>query len=131
MIEPVLRLMARSPHHRTYSVETVLRCIAPPLDLGQHVGIVEQGQLVAWASWAWMAPDKAEAFLQDAYTLCADDWCCGDALVFMDFIAPDGHALALYGKLRRTFKTIPQSELPGASWVRFAKHGKIVRVNNG
>ncbi len=131
MIEDVLELMNTSAHHRTYTVDTILRCIQPPLHLGQFTYVVENDCLVAWATWAWLPSDKAEAFLNDEYKLRADDWCSGENLVFMDFIAPYGHALKLYGLLRETFKDIPQSELPGASWVRFAKHGKKVNVKNG
>lgn len=125
MLEQVLRLMDRSPHHRGYSVDTILRCIVPPLQLGQYAGIERGGRLVAWASWAWLPPAKAEPFLKDAYKIQPQDWCSGDALVFMDFIAPDGDALRLFGHLKRTFDAHP------AAWVRFAKHGKIVRVNHG
>jgi len=131
MLEHVLNLMRRSDHHRNYSVDTILRCIVPPLERGQHTYLVRDGAVVACGSWAWLPEGKAEAFLHDAYKLKPDDWCSGDTLVFMDFIAPGGHALALYGQLRRTFKDIPATELPGASWVRFAKHGKIVQVKNG
>ena len=78
-----------------------------------------------------MQPDVAEAFLRDEYKLRPDDWCAGERLVFMDFIAPFGHALKLYGQLRRTFQTVPAHALPEAAWARFAKNGKIVRVKNG
>ena len=131
MLEHILGLMQQSDHHRNYNVDTILRCIVPPLERGQHTYLVRDGAVVAWASWAWLPECKAKAFLHDAYKLKPDDWCSGDTLVFMDFIAPGGPALALYGQLRRTFKDIPASELPGASWVRFAKHGKIVKVKNG
>jgi len=131
MLEHVLNLMQRSDHHRKYSVDTILRCIVPPLERGQHTYLVRDGAVVAWASWAWLSEGKAKAFLHGAYKLQPDDWHSGENLVFMDFIAPDGHALALYGQLRRTFKGSSASSLPGASWVRFAKHGKIVQVKNG
>jgi len=134
MIDQVLRLMHRSPHHRRYTVDTIVRCIQPPLDLGQHTWVERDGQVVAWASWAWLPEDKAEAFLNDAYKLHPDDWCSGGSLVFMDFIAPPecgSHAMALYRQLKDTFKGIPATEVSGAAWVRFAKHGKIVRVKNG
>lgn len=131
MLENVLRLMCASPHHRTYTVETVMRCVAPPLDLGQHSALIRDGRLVAWASWAWMAPEKAEAFLNDDHAIRPHDWCAGERLVFMDFIAPYGHALKLYGQLRPTFKDVPAHIVPTASWTRFAKNGKQVRVKNG
>lgn len=131
MLQNVLRLMQASAHHRAYTVDTLLRCVLPPLDLNQHVCVIRDGRLVAWASWAWLPGDKADAFLHGDYRVQPDDWCSGERLVFMDFIAPYGHALALYGQLRRTFKDIPAHVLPGASWVRFAKQGKIVSVNNG
>lgn len=127
MIENVLHLMHASPHHQGYTVDTILRCITPPLDLAQHTYVIRGGQLVAWASWAWLPDEKAEAFLHDQYRLRPDDWCSGDKLVFMDFIAPFGHALTLYGQLRHVFKDTPTR----ATWVRFAKQGKIVRVKNG
>ncbi len=135
MLEQVLRLMHRSPHHRGYSVDTVLRCILPPLELGQHTWVARGGEITAWASWAWLTEPVAEAFLHDDYKLRPDDWCSGDTLVFMDFIAPKnpgerGDALALYQQLRDTFRHIPARDLPGAAWVRFAKQGKIVRVRN-
>lgn len=131
MIENVLRLMQQSAFHRAYTVETILRCIQPPLNLAQHISVIRDGQMVAWASWAWMAPDRAQAFLLGQYKLQPSDWCAGEHLVFMDFIAPHGHAMALYGQLRRAFKGIPVHDVPSAVWVRFAKGNKIVSVKNG
>lgn len=131
MLEQVLHLMHCSPHHRAYTVDTVLRCVMPPLHLDQNTGIERDGHLMAWASWAWMTPDKAEAFLGDEYKIQPGDWRSGERLVIMDFIAPFGDARALHRTLRNLFATIPTDILPGATWVRFAKHGKIGAANNG
>jgi peptidoglycan hydrolase-like protein with peptidoglycan-binding domain len=73
-----------------------------------------------------MTPDRVQAFLLGQYKLQPSDWCAGEHLVFMDFIAPHGHAMALYGQLRRAFKGIPVHDVPSAVWVRFAKGNKIV-----
>ena len=131
MLEPVLHLMHLSPHHRAYTVDTVLRCIVPPLHLDQHIGIERNGQLVAWASWAWMTKDKAAAFLAGDYKIQPVDWCAGDSLVIMDFIAPHGDVRDLHRHLRNTFAPIPHAILPGAAWARFSKQGRIGKTNNG
>jgi len=131
MLEPVLHLMHLSPHHRAYTVDTMLRCIVPPLHLGQHIGIERKRKLVAWASWAWMTQDKANAFLVGDYNIQPGDWRAGESLVIMDFIAPHGDARDLHRHLRNIFATLPYAILPGAAWVRFAKHGRIGNMKNG
>lgn len=131
MLEQVLHLMHRSPHHRAYTVDTVLRCIVPPLHLDQHIGVERDGRLTAWASWAWLAPDKAAAFLVGEYKMRPLDWRSGETLVIMDFIAPSGDAMALYRQLRNTFEPVPSDSPRSAAWVRFAKHGRIGKMNNG
>lgn len=131
MIERVLCLMHQSIHHRAYTVDTVLRCIVPPIHLDQCVCVEKNGQLTAWASWAWLAKDKADAFLTGDYKIQPGDWASGENLVIMDFIAPGGDARTLYREIRRTFESIPADILPGATWVRFAKHGRIGKMNNG
>lgn len=131
MLEQVLHLMHLSPHHRAYTVDTVLRCIAPPIHLDQHIGVERNGQLVAWASWAWLTQGKADAFLAGEYKIQPGDWRSGDTLVIMDFIAPNGDARALHRTLRNLFATLPTDILPGATWVRFAKRGRIGTANNG
>lgn len=131
VLEHVLHLMQFSPHHRAYTVDTVLRCIVPPIHLDQHIGIARNGRLVAWASWAWLTHGKAEAFLGGEYKMQPSDWRSGNALVIMDFIAPHGDARTLHRRLRTLFATIPADILPGATWVRFAKHGKIGAATNG
>ena len=131
VLADVLALMLSSDHHCRYTVDTVMRCIVPPIHLGQHIGVERNGRFVAWASWAWLTPSKAEAFLAGDYNIQPGDWRSGDTLVFMDFIAPDGDARALYRTLRNLFATIPADIVPGAAWVRFTKHGRIGVANNG
>jgi len=118
-MEPILRLMAASEAHAGFMVPQILRCIVPPLRLGQHTGVVEDGVLVAWASWAFMEPGLADRFLADEHKVQPEDWCSGDRLVFMDFIAPHGHAMPLYRRLRELFGTQP------AAWVRHTRNKRV------
>jgi len=123
MLDHVLVLLAHSENHRRFDVEMITRCIMPPLKLAQHTGIVEDGRLMAWGSWAFMKPDKAEVFLDGRMKIAAHEWNEGETLVMMDFVAPFGHAMQLQRKMRDLF--------PGqvGRWIRHSKR-KRVEVRN-
>ena len=125
LIPHVLSLMADSESHSGFTVPQIIRCILPPLYLGQHTGIVEDDRLQAWCSWAFMTPEKADAFLDGNYRIQSGDWAEGTTLVFMDFIAPYGHARKLYRECRRLFGTQP------AGWIRHTKGKKRAEVFHG
>lgn len=125
MLEQILRLMQTSAHHGTYDVDAVMRCIVPPLNLGQHQFIAKDGVVKAWLSWAWMTPETSEAFLDGAYKVQPADWCAGGDLVFMDVIAQPGYGRALFKQVRPLFMRQDR-----AAWIRHAKGNRKVRICN-
>lgn len=126
VIDHVLLLMSSSDFYCRYSVEQVVRTIFPPLHLKQHTGIVENGRLVAWCSWAFMSEDKKQQFMTAEYRVQPADWRSGKELVFMDFIAPYGHARQLCRDVRGLFQNYE-----GAVWLRRPKNNRQVEVKNG
>ena len=124
-LEDVLALMNCSAQHRSFDVATVMRCIVPPLRLGQHIWVEDNGAIVAWASWAFMDPDTAKAFLNGAYKVHPDDWCCGEEIIIMDVLAPFGYVGVISRKLRNLF----QGET--VSWLRQSKGNRKTRLKNG
>lgn len=125
MLDHVLVLLAQSPRHKNFTIEQVNRCIIPPVSLKQCCGIVENGFLVAWASWAFIPREKADIFLDGDYKIQPEDWSSGNVLVFMDFVAPFGHTRQLYRMCRELFPNYPKAE-----WRRHKKSKRVgVRVN--
>lgn len=124
MIEQVLWLLANSENHNKWTPQQLLRIIIPPLKLGQYAYITDGNKVAGWCSWAFMDSETAEAFLNNEHKLQPGDWQSGGELVFVDFIAPWGHAKALTRHIREIFKDHEQ-----AAWIRHAKD-KRVRVKN-
>lgn len=125
MLDHVLYLLEQSPNHVNFNIKNVNDRIIPPLYLNQHVGFIEDGLLVAWASWAFMSRDKADIFLDGQLDVRPDDWSSGDVPVFMDFVAPYGHARKLYRKCRDLFPDIAKAE-----WRRHTKNKRVGVVLN-
>lgn len=120
MLDHVINLLAHSENHHHFTVEQINRCIIPPVNLNQCCGIVENGHLVAWCSWAFLSEEKADIFLDGIYKIQPDDWRSGDVLVIMDFVAPFGHMKKLYTLCRSLF---PQNQT--AKWRRHKKNRRV------
>jgi len=123
MLDHVIHLMAQSDTHKTWTVDQITRCIIPPVNLNQCAGIVEDGYLKAWVSWGFLSAEKADIFLDGECKLQPEDWRGGNVLVFMDLIAPFGHARKLSRMCRNLFPDYPKAE-----WRRHRKQ-KRVKLN--
>lgn len=67
----------------------------------QYVLIEEKGRPIFFLSWAWMSEEAERRYLtQETVVLPEEDWCNGDRMWFRDFIAPFGHAEALFRLVR-------------------------------
>lgn len=96
----VALLMTHSPLHKRWYVEDMFRLIFPPIYLRQAVYHVEDKRLVGFGTYAFMTPEKAEAYLRREYRLQPTDFRCGDVPVLVDAIAPFGHASKITRKMR-------------------------------
>lgn len=119
-LDHVLALLSQSDIHRKFTVDQVNRCIIPPVNLRQNVGIFDDGVLVAWCSWLFTTRDKADTFLEGEYKFQPHDWSSGNVLVMMDFVAPFGHTRTLYRMCRALFPDYPKAE-----WRRHAKKRRV------
>lgn len=87
-IEQLLELMMRSPIHRKWPLEGIVRCFWPPLLLNQYRVRIENGHLVWLATWAFLTEEAGEGYLQGTRLLQHEDWNAGTQLWFVDVIAP-------------------------------------------
>lgn len=86
--EQLLDLLMRSPIHRKWPLEGIVRCFWPPLLLGQYRGRVENGRLVFLATWAFLTEEAERGYIEGTRLLQADDWNAGSKLWLVDVIAP-------------------------------------------
>lgn len=126
MLDHVLVLLSQSETHRDWTVQQITRCIIPPVNLNQCVGIFEDGYLKAWASWGFLSEEKADKFLEGEYRLQPEDWRSGQRLVMMDFIAPFQHTTELVKIVRQLFPDYPKAE-----WRRHTKQRRFGVAVNG
>lgn len=85
----ITRLMMMSPKHRQMFVSEVELQVVPPLKLGQcRVLMGEDGQPLAYASWARVS-DEVHARLEAGnHRLRPDDWNSGPHPWLIDIVAP-------------------------------------------
>ena len=91
-------LVEQSPLHRSWSDGAIGRCIRAAIDVDQYLMLFEGGPPVAFLSWAWLAPHKAEQYIADTHRFRPADFLYtspDDQLWFIDLIAPHGHAMQI------------------------------------
>ena len=120
MLDHVIHLLTQSDFHKNWKVDQISRVIIPPVNLQQCTGIIEDGYLVAWCSWAFMDEEKGDKFLDGVYTMQPDSWSSGTRLVMMDFVAPFGHTTKLVKIVRQLFPDYPKAE-----WRRHTKQRRV------
>lgn len=123
MLDQVLTLMAQTEPYRRMPIEAVVRCVMPPLALGQHMALHDDGVLVGYVSWAYMSQNIVDKFLECSYPVQAEDWSSGNVLVFMDFVAPHGHAKILHRACRDRF---PNQKF---RYARYSRRRKVEVMN--
>ncbi len=99
----VLWLMGHSRLYRKYSVDDIHRLVIPPILTNQAILFRKAGKPHAYVSWAFLSSEVADGFSQDTYRLTAQDWCSGNELWMMDFLAPFGGGIRVAGHLRKHF----------------------------
>lgn len=115
-LDHVISLLQYSENHCNFNVDQINRCIIPPVNLFQNLGMFENGYLKGWCSWMFTSQEKADKFLNGQYLVQPHDWSSGNVLVMMDFIAPFGGARDLMRRCRNLFPDYPKAE-----WRRHAK----------
>jgi cytolysin-activating lysine-acyltransferase len=99
-------LWINSPLHNAWSMESFFKYCAPPLALNQYILIERNGMPIAYCSWAFLNSDTESKYMLDCWSLNLDDWCSGDRLWFIDWVAPFDKldSLALRRLLMEKFK---------------------------
>ncbi len=100
MLGEVAWLMAHSPLHRGWPLESLLQWVVPALALKQCRAYHCGQRPVAYVSWAWLSKDAEEAYVLNPRSLQPANWKCGERLWLIDLIAPFGDAAAVVRDLR-------------------------------
>ncbi|MEG6194357.1 toxin-activating lysine-acyltransferase [Enterobacter kobei] len=94
-------LWMHSLNHRDAPLHVLPVVLLPIIKRQQYVLIEEKGRPIFFLSWAWMNEEAERRYLtQETVVLPEEDWCNGDRMWFRDFIAPFGHAEALFRLVR-------------------------------
>jgi cytolysin-activating lysine-acyltransferase len=101
----VLDLTLSSPLHAKWAIEDCYRLFGPPLKLGQCVVLQEEGEIVAFATYAKLSEEASEAFTHSTRLLRPSDWTSGDKIWLVDCIAPWGHAKVVTKLLRQHLRS--------------------------
>ena len=91
-------LWMHSLNHRDAPLHVLPVVLLPIIKRQQYVLIEEKGRPIFFLSWAWMS--ERRYLTQETVVLPEEDWCNGDRMWFRDFIAPFGHAEALFRLVR-------------------------------
>jgi cytolysin-activating lysine-acyltransferase len=95
--------------------------LLPIIKRQQYVLIEEKGRPIFFLSWAWMSEEAERRYLtQETVVLPEEDWCNGDRMWFRDFIAPFGHAEALFRLVREEIFRITLRAFCGIAAMRKA-----------
>jgi len=125
MLGQLLLLFTQSDYYANRSAFRITQTVMPPMIRGHYIYVVEDGVLVGWASWAFVSDAVIDA-IKDGYQITANDFGSGETLLFLDFIAPFGHARALHRKIRKVHGT------GKAAWFRMTKGERFCEViSNG
>ncbi len=101
MLGEIAWLMAHSPLHRSWPLESLLQWVAPALALKQCRAYHRSNKPVAYVSWAWLSKDAEEAYVLNPRSLTPANWKSGQRLWIIDLIAPFGDG----GAVMRDLKT--------------------------
>ncbi len=89
--------------------------LLPPIAQRQFLIASEAGRPVFYLSWARFSAAAEHRYVNEPHAaLTADDWCSGDRLWIVDWIAPFGHTRTMYRLLK--------SQLFAARWMRYLSH---------
>jgi len=118
----IMFLMMNSSSHSQWTLQDVNRLIVPPMLSGQYFLFRDSnGSVIGYASWARLTDIAAHGFISGERKLQPEDWCAGDQLWFIDFIAPFGGVLEIVRGIKAVF---PDDR---TAFTRRCKNGKFVR----
>ena len=81
-------LWMSSPLHRDWPLHSAARFLLPAIQL-QQFHVIERDDIpVAYCSWAWLSPEAEMIYMLNPSAIETNDWCSGDRLWFIDWIAP-------------------------------------------
>jgi cytolysin-activating lysine-acyltransferase len=96
----IVAVLLASPDHRAMALEALEPTFLAPLALGQ-LRIWRRGaRPVAVATWGWLSAAAARAHVETGAPPGPEDWRSGDALWFVDLVAPFGDGRAVAQELR-------------------------------
>lgn len=96
----VMWLMAHSPLHKQWPIESLMQWVAPALLMKQCRLYRKQGKPWAFVSWAYMSKEVEEAYVMYPPGLQPKDWRSGERLWLLDVIAPFGGSREVARDLR-------------------------------
>ncbi len=108
-------LWMQAATRRDTPVKWLSTLLLPPISQRQFLMASESGRPVFYLSWANFsaAAERRYVHLPHA-SMRADDWCSGDRMWIVDWIAPFGHT--------RTMLRLLKTQLFSARWMRFLDH---------
>jgi ACP:hemolysin acyltransferase (hemolysin-activating protein) len=122
-------LWMHSLNHRDAPLHVLPVVLLPIIKRQQYVLVEEKGRPVFFLSWAWMSEEAEHRYLtQSPVVLPEEDWCNGERMWFRDFIAPFGHAEAMFHLLR---EEIFPHQIARGLWHRGAEKGRRINTFYG
>jgi len=118
-------LMSRAAPYRSWSADRIMEMLLPALRSQQlRLYCDSAGSPIAFAAWAWV-DDKTDLALQKReIALAPEEWCSGNRLWILHFLAPFGGARGVIRELRNN--VFP--DVKDGKWVRYATNGAIRRI---
>ncbi|MGA9618597.1 MAG: toxin-activating lysine-acyltransferase [Serratia proteamaculans] len=85
-------LWLHSSAHRDAPLHTLPTLLLPIIKHRQYVLVSENNRPVFYMSWGWFSEEAEKRYLTEhALLLKEEDWCSGDRMWVMDWVAPFGH----------------------------------------
>lgn len=100
MLGEIAWLMAQSPLHRSWPLESLMQWVAPALALKQCRTYHRDQRPVAYVSWARLSRETEEAYVLNPRGLQPANWNNGQRLWVIDLIAPFGDGGTVIRDLR-------------------------------
>lgn len=100
LLGEVMWLMAHSPIHRSWPIESLMQWVTPALLHRQCRVYRRQGKPIAYVSWAYLSKEVEEAYVLNPSGLQPKDWKSGDRIWLLDVLAPFGGSRAIARDLK-------------------------------
>ena len=99
----IMSIFLGAPHHAARTLTEIAALALPAIHFNQFRIYRQGGRPVAWVSWAFMDEDECHkyVFAQADYDFAFEKWKGGEHVMFIEFIAPFGHALKVAHDLKR------------------------------